>query len=80
MRRRPARLVAWGFNGVGVVRVDGRGIRKALWDAMEQAVLRDPDEPAFRGNMAAAVEMLATLDLGSAPDPARAARAGARHC
>ncbi len=68
----PARLVAWGLNGVGVVRWM-EGDPQGAVDAMEQAVLRDPDEPAFRGNMAAAVEMLATLDLGSAPDPARAA-------
>ncbi len=68
----PARLAAWGINGIGVVRwLDGDP--QGAVDAMEQAVLRDPTESAFRDNMAAAVEMLATLDLGAAPDPDRPA-------
>lgn len=61
-------LAAWGFNGIGVVRWLEGDPRSAV-AAIEQAIVRNPDEPAFESNLNAATKMLGTLDLGPAPEP-----------
>lgn len=58
---------AWAHNGIGMVRWLEGDPRAAL-AAIEQAMLRDPDEPAFRSNLAVAAEMLSSMAL--APSPA----------
>ena len=49
---------AWGFNGVGIVRLLSGEPHDAVVN-FEKAVLRDPYEPRFRGNLARAVGIAA---------------------
>ena len=68
---------AWAHNGVGMVRwLDGdpRGAVAAI----EKAVLRNPDEPAFGSNLAVAVEMLSSMTLAPAPAARDAEETGDR--
>ncbi len=56
--------VAWGYNGLGLTLLLAGDLRGAT-AAMEQAVLRAPDEPRFRGNLARALAMLTELESGA---------------
>ena len=52
--------VAWGFNGIGIVSLlEGEPLVAVA--AMEKAVLHDPDEPRFQGNLTRALKMAANL-------------------
>lgn len=50
--------VAWGYNGVGLVNLLAGNPREAV-AALEQAVLRAPDEPRFQANLDRALRMVA---------------------
>ena len=56
--------VAWGYNGLGLTLLLAGDLRGAT-AAIEQAVLRAPDEPRFRGNLARALAMLTELESGA---------------
>ena len=56
--------VAWGYNGLGLTLLLAGDLRGAT-AAMEQAVLRAPDEPRFRGNLTRALAMLTELQSGA---------------
>ena len=53
--------VAWGFNGLGLTLLLAGDLRSAV-AAMEQAVLRAPDDSRFQGNLSRALAMLTELD------------------
>ena len=61
--------VAWGFNGIGIVGLL-EGEPHVAVAAMEKAVLHDPDEPRFQGNLTRALKMAANFRPG---EPAIAA-------
>lgn len=50
--------IAWGFNGIGIVNLLEGNTRDAL-AAMEQAVLRRPNEPMFQTNLDRALRITA---------------------
>lgn len=50
--------IAWGFNGIGIVSLL-EGDPRAAVAAMEQAVLRIPNEPRFRANLERALDIVA---------------------
>lgn len=69
---------AWGFNGIGVIRLlEGKAAEAVV--AMERAVLLDPDEPMFQANLARAARIAASYPVdpltdrvaGSTPPPQR---------
>lgn len=49
--------VAWGYNGVGLVNLLAGNPREAV-AALEQAVLRAPDEPRFQANLDRALRIV----------------------
>ena len=61
----PQAVVAWGFNGLGLTLLLAGDARGAV-AAMEQAILRAPDDARFQGNLTRALAMLTEFD-----DPSR---------
>ena len=73
----PQSVAAWGFNGLGLTLLlagDPRGGAAA----MEQAVLRAPDDARFQGNLTRALAMLTEFDDPSTDASATDALARAR--
>ncbi|MDE0348400.1 MAG: SPOR domain-containing protein [Gammaproteobacteria bacterium] len=57
----PQSVVAWGYNGLGLTLLLAGDVRGAV-AAMEQAVLRTPDDARFQGNLTRALAMLTEFD------------------
>lgn len=57
----PEMVVAWGFNGLGLTLLLAGDLDNAV-AAMEQAVLRAPDERRFEGNLSRALAMRTELE------------------
>lgn len=57
----PEPVVAWGFNGLGLTLLLAGDVRGGA-AAMEQAVLRAPDDVRFQGNLTRALAMLTEFD------------------
>ena len=57
----PQSVVAWGYNGLGLTLLLAGDVRGGV-AAMEQAVLRSPDDTRFQGNLTRALAMLTEFD------------------
>lgn len=75
--RAPQAVVAWGFNGLGLTLLLAGDVRGGV-AAMEQAVLREPDDVRFQGNLTRALAMLTEFDDPSTDTSATDAVARAR--
>ena len=73
----PQSVVAWGFNGLGLTLLLAGDLRGGV-AAMEQAVLRAPDDARFQGNLTRALAMLTEFDDPSTDPGAADAMARAR--